>query len=150
MNMWEWRQRRAWGTERMRQELRTRFLHYARTFGSQRGLEHFENAIEQSPNLYVYFAGRHAGYVHEWVLRGAAATVGHFAVARELEGKGFGEPLLRGFAESVQRELGVARIVFRVRKFSPAYQQLFQRVGAIATGRVVYGIPEWEWCFPKP
>ena len=68
--MWEWRQRRAWGTERMRQEPRTRFLHYARTFGSQRGLKHFKNANEQSPNLYVYFAGRHAGYVHEWVPRG--------------------------------------------------------------------------------
>ncbi|WP_218619809.1 hypothetical protein, partial [Xanthomonas campestris] len=60
------------------------------------------------------------------------------------------KPWAYHFAESIQRELGVARIVFRVRKFSPAYQQLFQRVGAIATGRMVDGIPEWEWCFPKP
>lgn len=146
--MWEWRQRRVWGTERMRTELRTRFLRYARTYRSQSGLMHFENANEASPNLYVYFAGRHAGYVHEWQQRGSTVMVGHFAVAKDLEGKGFGEPLLKGFAESVQRELGVTRIVFRVRTFSPAHRLLFLRVGAAATGRTVDGIPEWEWCLP--
>jgi len=146
--MWEWRQRRAWGTERMRQELRVRFLHYARTFGSKRGVEHFGNAVEESPRLYVYFAGRHAGYIHEWRVEGTTAIVGHFAVVKELEGKGFGEPLLRGFAEAAQRELGVAKIVFRVRKHSLAYEKLFVRVGAASTGRIVDGIPEWVWTLP--
>lgn len=107
--MWEWRQRRAWGTKKMRQELEERFLNYARVFRGRRGLKHFRNATEQSPNLYVYFARRHAGYIHEWVVEGTTAVVGHFAVVKELEWKGFGEPLLRGFAEAAQRELGVRR-----------------------------------------
>lgn len=143
--MWVWRQKRAWGKDAMRQALDKRFLEYARLYQGQSGLGRFRNAPEPSPNLYVYFALRHAGYVHEWVVEGDMATIGHFAVAKELEGHGFGESLVRGFARAVHRELGVRRIRFRERRYSPAYARLFQRLGAVNTGRVVHGIPEWEW-----
>ena len=141
-------QESAWGTDAMRHQLRTRFMHYARTFQGKRGLKRFSNASSQTPNLYVYFAGRSAGYVHEWRLSGSDLILGHFAVDKALEGKGFGESLLRGFVCSAQRELGIKRVVFRLRKHSPAYTKLLLKVGAIDTGRVVDFNPEWHRMLP--
>lgn len=82
-----WMEQRAWGKGRMRKELREKFLHYARAYQGTKGLKSFKRTVETAPNLYLYFAGRQAGYVHEWVLRkrGKVAVIGHFAVAKELE-----------------------------------------------------------------
>lgn len=146
--MWLWRQRCAWGTNAMRRELEQRFLDYACLYSTHvpvRSFKRLERMGKHEPDFYVYFAERQVGYVHRWrVACGDAVIVEHFAVGTELEGKGFGVPLVRGFATAVRRELGIRRILFREYKKRPADAKLFQRLGATFKG-VVDGCEEWEW-----
>lgn len=129
----------------MRCELEKHFLRYACLFGTRKPVRSFKHLEDESPDFYIYFADRIAGYVHEWRLDGGdTAIIGHFAVGKDLMGMSFGESLIRGFANALQREKGVKRILFRERTKRPD-AALFQRLGATLTGRIVDGIDEWEW-----
>lgn len=143
-------QHKAWGTDIMRSELRNNFRNYARLYGSKVGVTSLFGLHQQTSDLYVYFADRIVGYIHDWRLEEPdTVIICHFAVALDLKGLGFAEPLICGFGNAVREEKGVRRILFQERALRTEDDaRFFGRIGATPTGRVVDRNTEWEWIIP--
>lgn len=135
--------------ETIRQALEHRLLEYACRYQEQKGIGTLLGPGAECPDLYIRInGGLPIAYIHEWRLNRSSRTaiVGHFAVEKDLVGKGFGEALARGFAKALCREFGVEKIVFSERKYSNAYEQFFKRLGAQPQECKGHpGCPDWVW-----
>ncbi|WP_295840171.1 hypothetical protein [uncultured Xanthomonas sp.] len=136
----------------IRHALEHRLLQYACLYQGRQGVGRLRNIEGLSTDLYVRINGSMPmAYVHGWSLYpgNKVALVGHFAVEKDLVGKGFGEALARGFANALRQEFGTEQIVFSERSYSASHEKLFKRLGAQPQERREYpGCPDWVWAVP--
>lgn len=83
-------------------------------------------------DMYFSWGERqHVGYVQCLQIRGTVAEVAHFAVAKELEGKGCARPLAFWLARELRSRYKITAILFAESDGHTSYPKFFKSLGAV-------------------
>jgi hypothetical protein len=112
--------------------------------------ERWDSSATSYSDLY-WGRGKRIGWIQNISLDLAnhLATIGHFAIEKELVGLGLGTRLAHAFGQEVKLRHGIKQICFDERKQDPSYQGFFTNgLGALQQPSPSGYCQSWLWQIP--
>jgi ribosomal protein S18 acetylase RimI-like enzyme len=102
--------------------------------------------------IYVRIGMHKLGYIHNMEVHGRQATIGHFATATDVEGRGVAQIMARTCARELEKRYGVERIIFdesHKKFYEKGYPRFFSKIGATVVVQSPMPLPparpQYEW-----